>query len=154
MSTPNRKRRIMREFSIEELSAVDRPAQKHARMTIMKRADPEENDDMRFEKIIDQPSAFDSFDEAVEHLKTIHGCSGTEALRKAADAHPRLLEAYQKAGAVASRPNFEKAARPQAVQRFNLIVDGIAERDGVSRLEALRQAARTHPTEFQAYQRA
>ncbi len=154
MSTPKRKRRIMREFTITELSAVDKPAQAHARMAIMKRADPEENDDMRFEKIIDRPRAFDSFEDAVEHLKTIHGCSGTEALRKAADAHPRLLEAYQKAGAVSSRPNFEKAARPLDVQRFNLIVDGIAERDGVSRVEAMRRAAREKPEAFRALQRA
>ena len=154
MSTPKRKRRIMQEFSIDELSAVDKPAQEYARMTIMKRADPEENDDMRFEKIIDRPRAFDSFEDAVEHLKTIDGCSGTEALRKAADAHPKLLEAYQAAGAVSSRPNFEKAARPLDVQRFNLIVDGIAERDGVGRARAMQIAARTHPTEFQAYRSA
>ena len=71
MSTPNRKRRIMREFSIEELSAVDKPAQAHARMTIMKR-DSSEDEKMDFQKIIDQPRAFDSFEEAVEHLKTVH----------------------------------------------------------------------------------
>ena len=33
------RKNIMREFTISELSAVDRPAQAHARMTIMKRAD-------------------------------------------------------------------------------------------------------------------
>jgi hypothetical protein len=32
-------RRIMRSFKMHEISAVDRPAQKHARMTIMKRDD-------------------------------------------------------------------------------------------------------------------
>ena len=154
MSTPKRKRRIMQEFSIDELSAVDKPAQAHARMTIMKRADPEENDDMRFEKIIDQPSAFDSFDEAVEHLKTIHGCSGTEALRKAADAHPRLLEAYQKAGAVSSRPDFTKAARPQAVQEWDIAVAGVMERDGVTRTAAMSRVRSERPHLYDALQRA
>jgi hypothetical protein len=38
------KRRIMREFNIEELSAVDRPAQEHAKMTIMKRDDETSQD--------------------------------------------------------------------------------------------------------------
>ena len=33
------RKRIMRDFVIKELSAVDRPAQGHARMTLMKRAD-------------------------------------------------------------------------------------------------------------------
>ena len=154
MSTPNRKRRIMREFSIDELSAVDKPAQAHARMAIMKRADPEENDDMQFEKIIDRPLAFDTFEAAVGHLKTIHRYSGTQALRKARETHPRLFEAYQKAGAFSSRPSFEKAARPQDVQRFDLIVDGIAERDEVSRVEAIRRAAREEPEAFRRYQAA
>ncbi|RWD51234.1 MAG: hypothetical protein EOS25_13920 [Mesorhizobium sp.] len=34
-----KRRRVMTEFAISELSAVDRPAQQHARMTIMKRDD-------------------------------------------------------------------------------------------------------------------
>ncbi len=143
MTTQSRKRRVMREFRIDELSAVDKPAQAHARMTIMKRADPEENDDMRFERIIDQPRAFDSFEEACEAIRKAEGCSGTEALRMARDAHPGLLAAYQKAGAVSSRPDFTKAARPLDVQRFNLIVDGIAERDGVSRRARPRHAKRS-----------
>ena len=75
-------------------------------------------------------------------------------MRKAADAHPRLFEAYQEAGMVSSRPKIEKAARPQAVQRFNLIVDGIAERDGVSRVEAMRRATREEPEAFRRYQSA
>ena len=44
-SKPKSKRRIMREFSIAELSAVDKPAQKHATMTIMKRAEDVELQD-------------------------------------------------------------------------------------------------------------
>ena len=130
-----------------KLSFAEVKAATEKKMVLMERGKP-------FHKIIDQPLAFDRFEDAVEHLKKIHGCSGTEAMRKAADAHPRLLEAYQAAGAVSYRPNFEKAARPQAVQRFNLIVDGIAERNGVSRVEAMRRTARTHPTEFQTYQSA
>ena len=40
------------------------------------------------------------------------------------------------------------------VPQFNLIVDGIAERDGVSRVEAMRRAARQEPEAFEAYQGA
>lgn len=39
------KKRIMREFSIDEISAVDRPAQAHARMTLMKRSGNDVNKD-------------------------------------------------------------------------------------------------------------
>ena len=154
MSIPKRKRRIMREFSIEELSAVDKPAQAHAMVTIMKRSDPKENDDMRFEKITDQPRAFDSFEDAVEHLKKVHGCSGTEALRKAREGHPGLLEAYQKVGAVSSRPNFEKAATPKAVQDFDYAVAGVMERDGVSRTAAMSRVRSERPHLYDALQRA
>ncbi len=40
------------------------------------------------------------------------------------------------------------------MQRFNLLVDGIAERDGVSRVEAMRRAARQEPEAFRRYQAA
>ncbi len=130
-----------------KLSFAEAKAATEKKMVLMERGEP-------FHKIIDTPPGFDSFEDAVEHLKTIHGCSGTEALRKAADAHPTLLDAYQKAGAVSSRPNFEKAARPLDVPQFNLIVDGIAERDGVSRVEAMRRAARQEPEAFRRYQAA
>lgn len=39
----SKRRRIMREFLIKEVSAVDRPAQGHARAVIMKRADDEDD---------------------------------------------------------------------------------------------------------------
>ena len=55
---------------------------------------------------------------------------------------------------VSSRPKLEKAARPQAVQEFDLIVDGIAERDEVSRVEAMRRATREEPEAFRRYQAA
>lgn len=66
----------------------------------------------------------------------------------------RLLEAYQKAGAASSRPNFEKAARPLDVQRFAKIVEGIMKRDGVPRLRAMQIAVREDPEAFKAYQGA
>jgi hypothetical protein len=144
----------MRAFSIEELSAVDKPAQAHARMAIMKRADEGDNDDMRFEKIIDRPLAFDSFEAAVEHLKMIHRCSGTEAMRKAAEAHPRLLEAYRKTGAVSYRPDFTKAAPAKAVQEWDIAVAGVMERDGVSRTAAMSRVRSERPHLYDAYQRA
>ncbi len=83
MSKEKRKRRIMREFTIKELSAVDRPAQGHALMTMMKHEDEKDND-MRVENIArDEPRVFDTFEQAVAHLREFRECSGTEALRAA-----------------------------------------------------------------------
>ncbi len=39
------KKRIMRKFKLTEISAVDRPAQAHAKSVIMKRVDDDEDDD-------------------------------------------------------------------------------------------------------------
>ncbi len=154
MSIPKRKRRIMREFTITELSAVDKPAQAHARVAIMKRADPEENDDMRFEKIIERPRAFDSFEEACEAIRKAERCAGTDAMRKAREGHPGLFEAYQKAGAVSYRPNFEKAARPLDVQEWDLAVAGVMERDGITRTAAMSRVRSERPHLYDALQRA
>ena len=43
-------KRIMRDFTITEISAVDKPAQEGARMTILKRADPKWKEMSDFEK--------------------------------------------------------------------------------------------------------
>ena len=131
-----------------KLSVAEAKAAIEKKMVLVRRCVP-------FQKIVtDRPIAFDSFEDAVEHLKKVNRCSGTEALRKAVDAHPRLFEAYQEAGMVSSRPKLEKAAKPQAVQEFNLLVAGIAERDGVSRVEAMRRATREEPGAFRRYQAA
>ena len=44
-------KRIMRRFRMNEISAVDSPAQKHARMAIMKRDDSADHDDSAYEKL-------------------------------------------------------------------------------------------------------
>ena len=63
-----RKRRIMREFTIEELSAVDKSAQAHARMTIMKReTDVDQLPELIAKRYLDPQDGAISFVEAVEH---------------------------------------------------------------------------------------
>ena len=150
-------RRVLREFSIDELSMVDRPAQGHARMTLMKAATKEQ--DMNQQKTTDdEPQAFANFEDAVAHLGKLHGFKGTEAMSMAAQRFPDLLKQYNEEG----RQQLEKAAQDAAKARakskevtdFEMIVDAVAERDGVSRTVAMERARKEKPERFRAYQNA
>jgi hypothetical protein len=154
----SKRRRIMRSFRIDELSACDRPAQKHALAVLMKRADDEqEYDEMQFEKITrDEPTSFPTLEAAMEHLQKL-GMSKLDAMSKAADRHPDLLAKYQhdgeriaKAAAAAATP------RPiaKAVRDFEERVTEVMSRDKITKLAALEKAAKEHPAEFEAYQEA
>jgi hypothetical protein len=55
------KRHRLKRIKLDELSLVDRPANPHAQVTLFKR------DDAR------APASFKSFDEAVDHLRRVHG---------------------------------------------------------------------------------
>jgi hypothetical protein len=64
-------RRIMREFRLQELSAVDRPAQQHAKMILMKRDDsnPEGDDmDKKVEVKEDAPVTIDDLTKTISEL--------------------------------------------------------------------------------------
>ncbi len=135
----------MRSFVLDEISAVDRPAQEEALATIFKREDPTVGEP--------EPPSFDSFEAAYGFFKR-NGASGTGAMQEAARRYPDLLDAYQAEGALSSRPSFEKEARSLAVQQFELAVDGIVMRDNVSRTVAMQRARQLYPAKFEAYQQA
>lgn len=179
-----KKKRIMRNFKIAELSAVDRPAQEHATMALMKREDPMNTAQDVYDKALSgvperhrpsyeearkatakagatkagrQPASFATFEEAVQHLKKLHGLSGTRAMEQAAREHPSLLAKYNEAGeeAVAkAADNARPRGRPKEVQDFDLIVEGIRARDKVSRRVAMERARRENPEAFRAMQEA
>lgn len=157
-STPNR-RRIMREFMIQELSAVDSPAQQHAVSVLLKRDDRQEQDEMQVQKIQrDEPRSFSTFEDACTYLRTVQGMSPLAAMEAAADAHPSLIAKYNAEGeSIAKAADAEAAAKrrkPRAVEDFELIVAGIAERDGVPKHVALERAREENPGKFKAYQEA
>jgi hypothetical protein len=104
------KRRIMRAFKLEEISAVDRPAQEGARMTIMK---SREDDDVDAQDIFSrtlEARKYNSPDRAamnaayggagehakqrwlacVEKVRSRDGCSGVEALQLAKNTRVSL----------------------------------------------------------------
>lgn len=155
-----KRRRIMHDFKLTELSAVDRPAQEGARAVLMKRADDEqeqEQDMMSFQKIGgDDVAAFDSFEAAVQHLKSVHGMTPLAAMEAAADRHPDLLKRYNQQGTELAKAAAVSRIRtvPREVRRFDDLVEQVQARDRIPRLAALEQARREFPREFEAYQAA
>jgi len=171
MTTMTKKRRILA-FKLDEISAVDRPAQEHALAVIMKRADAEtEQELLDFEKhnsaqqdrTMNQPT---SFRQAVWALER-DGHSGTEALHLAACRFPDLLKAYNSEGIEKAARAMPTASMPQhrggslpltpaperrrAIDEFHAIVNALAA-SGLSKTAALRRARVEHPREFEAYQ--
>ncbi|QPC43886.1 hypothetical protein HW532_15030 [Kaustia mangrovi] len=163
-----RTKRIMREFKIDELSVVDSPAQEGARAVLMKRRVPRE----RFNAPVppmserDEPLTFDklarpaqetepmsNFEARVDEIAKRDSCQRMDAMTKARLRYPDEYDAYQKAGAVTSRPVYEKS-RSDAEIAFEKLVDQIQTRDRSNRFEALKKAAREHPRELAAYRAA
>jgi hypothetical protein len=138
----NRKN-IMREFTISELSAVDRPAQEHARMTIMKCADHQQEHQM-------QIVSFPTLEAAMDHLKR-QGMSGADAMSKAARDNPALLARYQSGGVEKSETIMTV---PPPVRAFERVIQSIKERDGCDSATAMRRARAENPDAFRAYQAA
>ncbi len=135
---PNRKRRVLRSIDLSEISLVDAPAVEPALIAIVKRKE---------QAMSEEPKTFEG---AVAMFKA-RGMSGTSALRKAADEHPALFEAYQ---VRSSEPATKAAANGDAIAKFRRLVDGIAKRDSCPVTKAMQRAAEEHPDEFAAYQRA
>jgi len=94
------------------------------------------------------------FEKAIEHYRQIAD-SGTDALRMAADRHPALLAKFQREGIeIAEKTNDRPSGidgDPLAAQAFELLAEGIRAREGVSRTEAMRRAARQRPDLLEAY---
>ncbi|MGH6736809.1 MAG: hypothetical protein ACRECX_12160 [Methyloceanibacter sp.] len=144
----NRKRRIMREFKIDELSAVDRPAQAHALMTVMKR-DDRKDDDMQLSKI----ASYDTLSDAVAAVAKAEGCPRHVAMSRAAREFPDLVERHRAEGreAIAKAQESARAPRPlvtKAVLAFQDKVELIAKRRGVPRHEAMSIARELYADEY------
>ncbi|MFD0987816.1 hypothetical protein [Methyloligella solikamskensis] len=157
MPLPQRRKRIMREFTIDELSAVDRPAQQHATMAIMKRDEGDEPA-APIADGKDDVAHFDSFEQAVEQLAAILSGGRTEAMKKVARERPDLLQKYNQDGRDAFQKAQAEASRPAEVSKakedFDLLVDGIMDERKVSRTQAMTIARAKHPAAYRRYQEA
>ena len=154
----SKRRRVMRAFKIHEISSVDNPAQVHARMTIMKRADAqqEQDDMMQFEKIGgDRVASFDNLEDAIGHLMDIQKCSRLTAMEQAASTQPGLVRKYNDEGErIAKAAQDAAASRPVAksARDFEKRVTEIMHRDRINKLDAMAKVPHEFPVEFSAYQ--
>lgn len=157
------RRRIMRKFSITELSSVDRPAQAHATMTLLKRHETQETDDMQFTKIAgDTVATFSTFDEAVAAICKAEGVPRSEGMRLAARAAPDLVQKYNDEG----RERFQKASDAIAKRSspsgtvakagadFEAAVQDVMRQHGLKRSAAMAWVRNARPDLYQAYQSA
>ncbi|MGV8838702.1 MAG: hypothetical protein ACWA6X_00195 [Bauldia sp.] len=128
-------RRIMRDFRLDEISAVDAPAQQHATARIMKAAGP-------------TPISFATLDDAVAFL-TKAGETPLNAMRKAAIDHPHLVERMN--GQPSSHPTVAKSAADAAYKALDLAAQAIRSASpSMSRTAALSMAAQQNPALFKA----
>ncbi|TIP04936.1 MAG: hypothetical protein E5X72_09660 [Mesorhizobium sp.] len=152
------KRRVMHDFEISELSAVNSPAQVHAKALIAKAIPTTRpiivkvNPPVATKK--DDAVSFKSFAEAVDHLKTIAGMSGTEAMTKARALHPELFKSYQEApntSLAKKQADDDAAAIAKGVARshqIDALVRTTALAKRVSRVDALRLVRKANPELF------
>ena len=132
------RRRILREFTITEVSAVDRPAQEVARMVLMKRREDET-----------------SFQRRVSEIAKRRGCSRLHAMRKARAQYPDEFAEYQAEGAVSSRPVVKREASPgagKAKRDFDRAVSELVSSAGISRTAAMSRIRRERPDLYEALQ--
>lgn len=160
--TEQKRRRIMRDFVIRELGAVDRPAQAPAVAVLMKRADDprKEQDDMQKQMTYarDIPTSFATLDDAINFLMAQQGYTRLNAMTQAANQNPDLVAKYQREGEQVAKAAADEVAKvraaPPAVAAFEKRVGEVMGRDKVGRLSALEKAQAEFPDEFEAYQSA
>ena len=163
----------MTEFSISEISSVDRPAQTLAIATIMKSAGPLPHEPLSIEQlkagVANLATRFDAlreqkaqkeaevmektFNERVDEIAKRDGCSRLLAMSKARREAPEAFAKYQDEGeAVYQKGLLEKSARRES--RNEAFNDRVAEllQLGHSRLESLRMARKRFAKEFVEYQ--
>ena len=173
---PRHELKIMEEFSIREISAVDKPAQEHALATIMKRA-PQANEvspaksidelkagvaDLatRFDALLEQKAQKEvvmNFNDAVTEIAKRDACPRHVAMSKARNEYPESFAKYQSEGLeksrTATKAEDDDADIRKASRDFNDAVRMLMT-SGTSRTQAMQEARRRMPDEFRrAYRR-
>jgi len=125
----------LKQLKLDELSLVDNPANKSARVTIFKRdADPGEAED---------------FLTKVVEIQKRDRCSRLVALTKAPDEFPAEFEAYQEQQ-LPSDPKFAAIAKGHARQaNIDRRLREMMKRDNINRMEALHSLHDEQPEIFE-----
>ena len=132
-------RKILKEFSLSEISFVADPAQSHALATIRK-------------SVTHKETSMTSFDSRVAELKK-QGMSGTAAMEQARQEMPEVMKAENNLVTVADcEPAPVRIAKSAAVIKFEQRVAEVRGTQKCSHTQALEQARKAYPDEFAAYQ--
>jgi hypothetical protein len=143
----SRSKRIMRDFTLREISCVDRPAQKGAMAMIMKREqtmDHYDHDDDWLEKA-ERDEATDDFLDAARGIQKRDGCTGLEALQKARREHGGAFGALQQDPTHTDIDVDELSDGALGKAALEVACTEIQKRDDCSRLEAMRKAREEQP---------
>lgn len=168
-----KRRRVMREFRINEISAVDNPAQVGAKAVLMKAHrepssrfmwddeddlivsepkapwQPESMKSARQREDTDMSRSNLNFDEVVDRIQDTDKCDRCTAMRKAADLYPETLKAYRAWGDeqqdIAKAKAKGATRRPKAEEEFNQKVDELRYGRKISRVEAMQLARKLYP---------
>lgn len=132
---------------ISILSASVRPAVRAARIVVAKSKEI---------PTMNEPLSFDTLEDAMRHLQSVHGLSKLDAMSAAAREHPTLLRKYNAEGIAKAEmlARQRPAAASPAVKVWDNLVSEIAAKHGVPRWHAMQIAARQHPDEFADFQAA
>jgi hypothetical protein len=123
-----RKRRVLEELKLTEISGVDFPCQEDARVAIMKRKEQEAMDIDQMEKVAELEGAVCDLEAKVSDL--------TKRLERASEQPAKKLDPFKRVG----------------VTDFQQTVSEIKKRDNCTRTEAFSKARKENPDAFAAYQ--
>jgi hypothetical protein len=143
----SRSKRIMRDFTLREISCVDRPAQKGAMAMIMKRdqtMDHYDHDDDWLDKA-ERDEATDDFLDAAREIQKRDGCTGLEALQKARHEDGGAFGAMQQDSSHTDFDVDELSDATLGKAAFEVACTEIQKRDDCSRLEAMKRAREEQP---------
>jgi hypothetical protein len=101
-----KRKRVLTEFEITEVSAVDKPAQEGAKAEIMKRKENEVAEGIEFIK-----NAHAEFQKVATQIAKRDNCPPHIALSRARQENPQAFENYRKAGDLAMQLNNEQITR-------------------------------------------
>ncbi len=168
-------RTYLRNLKLAELSLVDRPANKKARIAIFKSDTEGPENDMQgqvrngrrepsnlgpaaevvIRKVTPPPAERRTFEEAYLAIASRESVSKCEAMSRARTLYPALLRVYRPEGLErVAEASSAPVMKSEAVHWFERRVDEIRRRDNCNHTIAMSRARDENPAEFRAYQQA
>jgi hypothetical protein len=163
-------KRILTEFTIDKVSAVDRPAQEHALVRILKRKRPlvddddalnadwadqgeDERDDMDEEQPVKNAKLEHPFMRRARRMAAAHGVPLYHGMSLARQQDPQSYRHYVREGVGMSRPKIKKVAPDDVALAFQGAVDAFIETTGCSRTEAMTEVRKRAPKLWNRFRR-